>query len=105
MLKMLKLGIFKKGIATKNYPAEPYLPVAGSMGEPSVEPTLCDLCGACAAACPSDAIVVAGNVEISLGRCVFCGACCDACPKNAMKMTGEFELASRSKENLKVTYR
>ena len=37
MLKMLKLGIFKKGIATKNYPAEPYLPPAGSMGEPSVE--------------------------------------------------------------------
>jgi len=105
MLKMLKLGIFKKGIATKNYPAEPYLPPAGSMGEPSVEMALCDLCGACAAACPANAISVAGSVEISLGQCVFCEACCDACPKQAMRMTGEFELASKSKENLKVTYR
>ena len=105
MLKMLKLGIFKKGIATKNYPAEPYQPPVGSMGEPSVDMTLCDLCGACADACPTNAICVAGNVEISLGRCVFCGACCDACPKRAMRMTTGFELASRSKENLKVTYR
>jgi hydrogenase-4 component H len=105
MLKMLKLGIFKKGIATKNYPAEPYLPPAGSMGEPSVEMTLCDFCGACAAACPSNAITVAGSVEISLGRCVFCGACCEACPRRAIQMTGEFELSTKSKESLKVTYR
>ena len=105
MLKILKLGIFKKGIATKNYPAEPYLPADGSMGEPVVEIALCDLCGACAAACPSGAISVAGSVEISLGRCVFCGACRDACPKHAIRMTGAFELSTRSKDKLKVTYR
>ena len=105
MLKMLKLGIWKKGIATKNYPAEPYRPPAGSLGEPTVDMARCDRCGACANACPTNAIFVAGSVEISLGRCVFCGACRDACPKQAITMTGEFELASRTQEALKVTYR
>ena len=105
MLKMLKLGIWKKGIATKNYPAEPYRPPAGSLGEPTVVMARCDRCGACADACPSNAIVVSGSVEISLGKCVFCGACAAACPRMAIAMTGEFELAAKSQETLKVTYR
>ena len=105
MLKMLKLGILKKGIATKNYPAEPYRPPAGSMGEPTVDMARCDRCGACAAACPTDAIIISGSVEIALGKCVFCGACAAACPRDAIKMTGEFELAAKSQEALKVTYR
>ena len=105
MLKMLKLGFLKKGIATKNYPAEPYRPPAGSMGEPVVEIKKCDRCGACATACPANAIMVTDGVEISLDRCVFCAACASACPKNAITITGAFELASRSRETLKVIYR
>ena len=104
MLRMLKQGILKKGIVTKNYPAEPYRPAEGYLGMPAVNASLCNKCGECVKACPSGAIRVTGNVEISLDRCIFCAACQASCPVNAMRMTQEYELASRSVEDMKVTY-
>jgi formate hydrogenlyase subunit 6/NADH:ubiquinone oxidoreductase subunit I len=104
MLRMLKLGILKKGIVTKNYPVEPYKPEEGYMGMPVVDASLCNKCGDCSKVCPSGAILVTDNVEISLGRCIFCAACQDVCHARAIRMTQEYELASRSKDRLKVTY-
>ena len=104
MLRMLKQGILKKGIVTKNYPAEPYRPTEGYLGMPTVNASLCNKCGECAKVCPSCAIKVTGKVEISLDRCIFCAACQAACPVSAVRMTPEYELASRSVKDMKVTY-
>ncbi len=104
MLETLRKGLLKKGVLTKNYPAEPHRPAAGYHGIPVVETPVCKLCGKCAIACPTKAIAVDARVEVSLGRCIFCAACVDACPRGAMRMGGDFELASRTDENLKVVY-
>jgi formate hydrogenlyase subunit 6/NADH:ubiquinone oxidoreductase subunit I len=104
VLRMLKQGILKKGIVTKNYPAEPFSPEEGYLGMPEVDASLCNKCGECAKACPSGAIRVMGRVEISLDRCIFCAACQTACPVNAVRMTSKYEMASRSVEDMKVTY-
>ena len=64
----------------------------------------CIGCSLCAAACPSDAILVipaennpaapnspgeryAARYEINMLRCIFCGLCEEACPKEAIFLT------------------
>jgi len=44
----------------------------------------CVACGACAEACPTEAISeVDGKYEIDADKCVSCGACAEACPVEA----------------------
>jgi ferredoxin len=46
---------------------------------------LCDQCGACAAACPEEAIVAAGGVyRVIAERCSGCRACVAVCPRGVM---------------------
>lgn len=45
----------------------------------------CISCGACADACPADAINSGDNkFEIDQNACIQCGACVDTCPTNAI---------------------
>ena len=44
----------------------------------------CVACGACASACPTEAISEAeGKYVIDADACVGCGACAEACPVGA----------------------
>lgn len=44
----------------------------------------CVACGACAEACPTEAIAEAdGKYEIDADKCIDCGSCADACPVDA----------------------
>lgn len=105
MFKFLKQGVLKRGVQTKRYPQEKVELYDAFMGLPVVDMGKCDHCGRCEAVCPVQAItVLAEGLEISLERCIFCGACADACPQ-AIHMSKEFELASRSREQLRVVYR
>jgi NADH-quinone oxidoreductase subunit I len=71
----------------------------------------CIGCSLCAAACPSDAILViaaentpeyrvspgeryAAVYEINMIRCIFCGYCEEACPTGAIVLMRNFELAA-----------
>ncbi len=51
---------------------------------PTVDAGKCTACGACADACPSDAITVGDIAVIDAGKCVECCACVDECPSGAM---------------------
>lgn len=105
MFKFLKLGVLKRGVQTRRYPQEKAEPYDAFMGLPVVNMAECDRCGRCVTVCPVQAItMLPEGMEISLERCIFCGACADACPE-AITMGKEFELASRSRERLKVVYR
>ncbi len=105
MFKFLKLGVLKRGVQTRRYPQEKVELYDAFMGLPVVDMSKCDHCGRCADVCPVQAItVLPEGLEISLERCIFCAACADACP-NAISMSKEFELASRTREQLKVVYR
>ncbi len=76
----------------------------------------CIGCSLCAAACPSDAILViaaentpeqrvspgeryAAVYEINMIRCIFCGYCEEACPTGAIVLKRNFELASTDREH------
>jgi NADH-quinone oxidoreductase subunit I len=70
----------------------------------------CIGCALCAAACPSDAILVvpaqndpeqpnspgeryAATYEINMLRCIYCGYCEDACPTNAIVLEHQYEIS------------
>lgn len=64
----------------------------------------CTLCGACVAACPSDALSMeAGKGEVlsfSPAACVACGACVPVCPENVMRTEKVTRLASLMEEEV-----
>ena len=131
------LTIFRRslatGVVTGPYPEAPDPMPAGARGTPELRPDRCRGHGACAAACPTDAIALApppprpaGHLpepgdaanrlpeaaldgprswQIDYGRCVFCGLCAEVCPEDAIAITGRYELAARRREGLIVPVR
>lgn len=51
---------------------------------PTVDSSLCVACGACADACPQDAITVEDVSVIDASKYVDCGVCVDECPAGAI---------------------
>ncbi len=101
----------RTGIVTSHYPGAPPLLAPALRGLPVVDPERCSLEGACVDACPTAAIVVAGDGAASMpdpswtldaGRCVFCGACQTACPTGAIELGDRVELAARQRAALIV---
>ncbi len=76
---------------------------------------VCTGCGDCGQVCPANAIKMDGKVsedgstkvasfEIDFAKCVFCGICVEICPVESIVHTADYELASTSKENMKVVF-
>ncbi len=106
MLNILRASL-RTGRVTEGYPAQPADSPA-YRGRPWIDPSRCNLAGACAEVCPSAAITIepasspVRRWELDLARCVFCGLCEEACPNGAIRVTGDFELASRTRDDLVV---
>jgi len=99
----------KRGVVTHPYPKQPIEVDEHYRGKPELEFEKCMGCGACANACPADAITIETLLEkgvrewsIYYGRCIFCGRCQEVCPLTAITLTQEFELAATSREDLMV---
>ena len=106
MFKWLKESL-DTGTATVAYPFAPMQLTADMRGKPVHDAVECIACGACATACPANAIQMQLDLKakeivwvIDYGRCIFCGRCEEVCPTSAMILTQEFELAVMSKPDL-----
>lgn len=109
MLKTLR-NIIKTGDATVKYPFAPLETAPDMRGKPEHDLERCIACGACAVACPPNAIQMesdthAGTVtwSIDYGRCIFCGRCEEVCPLEAIRLGSRFELAVMCKDDLVET--
>jgi len=94
-------------VVTFRYPLEELEKPYWLRGRPEINPELCIGCGACAQACPPNAITVHTDmreglkrVRIFYGRCIYCGRCWEVCPENAIVLTNDYELATDNKEDL-----
>ena len=91
-------------------PERPFLLVddASPLGVLELLPGRCTVCGACATACPTDALVLeTDRAAVALrhdpAACVACGRCAEVCPEGSLRVTravdserlrrGPFELA------------
>jgi len=76
-----------------------------TFGAPQFTPGLCDVCGECAKVCPTGAISIGPSVvKIDLGLCIFCGECARNCPHGAFNMSPRYELSSKERGALEVSY-
>lgn len=109
MFKLLK-KVLQVGEATSRYPGQPVELAPGFRGKPVYDFDRCVACGACATACPPNAITMDHDPErgvvtwkLDYGRCIFCGRCEEVCPSGAIHLSGDFELASLAREDLYCT--
>lgn len=106
MFKLLKL-IKNAGEATHKYPFAPMEVSPGFRGKPEFTAEQCIACGACAIACPPNALSIKTDTAtgtrkwaLNLGRCIFCGRCEEVCPTRAIALSPDFELAVANKADL-----
>jgi hydrogenase-4 component H len=106
MIKLLKTAL-QVGVATVPYPFVQVQVAPAFRGKPVYDFKSCISCGACAKACPPNAISLSVDMEqgtsswsIFYGRCIFCGRCEEVCPTGAITLSHEFELTSFTREDL-----
>ena len=114
--------ILKYPRLTLKYPNKP-MDSRLFVGRPVINQEKCRKCCECVHHCPSGAIVLKGrdgaiisdskndkminefdqSVGINLDECIFCARCEEVCPYGAVKMSHEFELAVKSRSELRHT--
>ena len=103
MLRIV-MNALRTGVVTTRYPAEPSAPPDRFRGAPVFRP------GSHLpppAVCPTGAISerVDGSgrhVALDVARCVFCGRCAEDPWEGAVTMGRDFELAARSRDDLRI---
>ena len=90
---------------TQVYPKGP-LDTGNFRGTPTIDPLTCTKCETCLTRCPTGAIVRGGEddfVGINYDMCIFCSLCVQVCPNGAASHSPDFELAKKSRSELRMT--
>ena len=67
---------------------------------PEIDREICDLCGDCLAACPTQALSLDAERRVIVlddEHCAYCGDCEAICPAGAIRLPYEIRLAKRNK--------
>jgi formate hydrogenlyase subunit 6/NADH:ubiquinone oxidoreductase subunit I len=109
MLNLIR-QVLRVGDATRPYPFVPAEVMPGFRGKPQHDPQRCLACGACAVACPPNALSMSTDLNegtrtwsLFVGRCIYCGRCEEVCPTHAITLSQDFELAVMNKTDLYET--
>lgn len=83
-------------------------PATGFRARPVIADNACATgCTACAAHCPTQAVVLPGpggaEVGIDLGACVMCGECAPVCPEIKISFSSDVRLCATTRSGLVVT--
>jgi Ni,Fe-hydrogenase III small subunit len=100
LLKALRVGV-----VTTRYPAEPSVPPDRFRGAPLLRPgSHLPPPAVCPVGALSEHLDAEGrrHVELDLARCVFCGRCAEDPWAGAITMGRDFELAARSRADLRI---
>jgi len=104
MFRLIK-KIIKYPRVTLAYPRG-LLDVSLFRGTPEINPAICTQCDVCLKRCPTGAIVHGGSPEcigINYDTCIFCNLCVEVCPSGAAHNSPSFELAKKSRSELRLT--
>ena len=63
-----------------------WMPVRPGPRRPAIDATLCNACGECVKACPTNRLVVRGGRVAVKSKCSGCGRCAAFCPQSAISM-------------------
>ncbi len=63
-----------------------WMPVRPGPRRPGIDPRLCNVCGECVKACPTNRLVVKGGHVAVKPMCSGCGRCAGLCPQAAIEM-------------------
>lgn len=103
MRKLLR-RVFGNESRTVPYPSRELAPPDAFLGCPVADMNGCERCGRCVDACPAGSLsLIDEGLQLDLGSCIFCGECAHVCPEH-ITMGKDFELAARSREELKVVF-
>ena len=103
MLRIV-MNALRTGVVTTRYPAEPSVPPDRFRGAPVLRPgSRLPPPAVCPAGALSERVDAGGShVALDLARCVFCGRCAEDPWAGAITMGREFELAARSRADLRI---
>ncbi len=103
MLRIL-LNALRTGVVTTQYPAQPSVPPDRFRGAPVLRPgSGLPPPAVCPTGALSERFDAAGrHVALDLARCVFCGRCAEDPWAGAVAMGRGFELAARSRADLRI---
>jgi Ni,Fe-hydrogenase III small subunit/formate hydrogenlyase subunit 6/NADH:ubiquinone oxidoreductase subunit I len=103
MLRIL-INALRTGVVTTRYPAEPSVPPDRFRGAPVLRPgSRLPPPAICPTGALSERLDASGrHVALDLARCVFCGRCAEDSWEGAVTMGRDFELAARSRDDLRI---
>lgn len=97
MLSLLRRRL-RLATATSAWPA--VQPGAIGRAQPVFDAARCDLNGACARACPVEAISVGTTFALDRARCISCSRCIEVCPTGALAEALAFVAPGRTRREL-----
>lgn len=92
--------------ATRRYPHEVRPAFAGMRGAIQNDMAVCDLCGICAAKCPSQCITVDkknATWQCDPFACIYCGVCVESCRTGSLHQLEVYQQPATARKPIRLS--